>query len=248
MKHRVGGFRIHPEIKFVPRRVDEFRIVGGGIQAAAHEDEFLCEFGELRIDAQGEREVGHRAALVDGDLVRIFVHHANQKVRSVFGGRLRGGLAFFRRRDDEGIVIPAAVPGAGVTGFAVALLPELRLFARADKREDRAGNNGDVAAAHHFKKPQGVDNFFVAPLIAGDNGDAKNFNLRRLNERGKRLHVAAAGPGAVLVDDDLAASLSGGVGNGEDKSEKHRAEKKTTHGFRRGSGRKVQGIGFQVAP
>jgi len=59
------------------------------------------------------------------------------------------------------------------------------------------------AAAHHFKKPQGVDNFFIAPLIAGDNRDAKDFNLRRLNERGKRLHVAAARAGAVLVDDDL---------------------------------------------
>jgi len=52
----------------------------------------------------------------------------------------------------------------------------------------------------------------------------------------------------LLVDDDLAASLSGGVGNGEDKSEKRSAEKETTHGASRGSARKVQGIGFQVAP
>ena len=54
------------------------------IQAAAHEDQFFRQTREFRIDGDGERKIGHRAALVDRDLMRILVDHAHQKVCGVF--------------------------------------------------------------------------------------------------------------------------------------------------------------------
>src|ERR1700675_4533138 len=92
----------------------------------------------------------------------------------VFGGRLGGGLAFFGRRDDEGIVIPAGVPRAGVADFTVALLPELRFFACADERKGGAGNYGNVGAAHDFEEAEGPVDFLGEPLIAGDDVGAED--------------------------------------------------------------------------
>src|SRR5882672_8284175 len=102
-------------------------------------------------------------------------------MRGVFGGWLGGGRAFLGGWHYEGIVVPAAVPRARVADLAVPLLPKLRFFPGADQREDRARYDGDVRAAHNFKQAQCVNDFFVAPLVAGDNGDPENFDLRRLN-------------------------------------------------------------------
>ncbi len=52
-----------------------------------------------------------------------------------------------------------------------------------------------------------MGDFFIAPGVSANYGDAEDLGLRRLNQHGDRLHVAAAGSGAVFVDDDLAAGL-----------------------------------------
>ena len=63
-----------------------------GIEAAAHEHDALRERGEFGIDGDGERDVGQRAGGIDGDLVRMRAHLANEEVRRVFIDGLEGGL------------------------------------------------------------------------------------------------------------------------------------------------------------
>jgi hypothetical protein len=75
---------------------------------------------------------------------------------------------------------------------------------------DGTGNYRDVGAADNFQKAQGVGDLFVAPLVATDNGNAEDFDLRRLNENKESLKVAAAGTRSILVNDDLAALLGSG--------------------------------------
>jgi hypothetical protein len=56
-------------------------------------------------------------------------------------------------------------------------------------------------------------NFFIAPLIPADYGDPEYFDLWRLNYQQQGLEIAPTGPGAIFIDDDLAAGLSdGGAG------------------------------------
>ncbi len=52
--------------------------------------------------------------------------------------------------------------------------------------------------------------FFVAPLVPTDNRDPEHFDLRRLDHQQHGLQVAAAGAGAILIDDDFATRLRGG--------------------------------------
>jgi hypothetical protein len=53
-------------------------------------------------------------------------------------------------------------------------------------------------------------------LVAGDYGDAEDFDLGGLEEDEEGLHVAASGAGAVLIDDDFAAGFRGGEGGEEE--------------------------------
>ena len=64
-------------------------------------------------------------------------------------------------------------------------------------------------------KSQRVRHFFVAPLISADHRDAQHLHLRRLNHQHQRLHIAAAGAGAVFVDDDFAARLGQAESGGQ---------------------------------
>jgi len=89
----------------------------------------------------------------------------------------------------------------------------------ADQREDGSGDYADVSAADDFEEAEGAGDFLVAPLVAGDDGDAEDLDFGRLEEDEKGLHVAAAGPGAVLVDDDFVAGLGGGKGRDEEEGE-----------------------------
>src|SRR5258708_39835715 len=72
-EHDVRRFRIEPEIEFMPGIICELGAVALRSEAAAHEDKSLGQFGEFGIDRDGEGEVSHGRALVDRDLVRIFV-------------------------------------------------------------------------------------------------------------------------------------------------------------------------------
>jgi hypothetical protein len=63
--------------------------------------------------------------------------------------------------------------------------------------------------------------FFVAPLIPADHGRPQDLHLRRLSQYQQRLHVASAGPGEILVDDDFAPRLPGSEATGEKKQYRH---------------------------
>src|SRR5208283_3905195 len=71
-KDHVHGFGVPPEIKFTAIFRDPILGDDGG-DAAAHDDEFLREIGNLGIEADGLSDVRQRAAGVDGDFVRIFM-------------------------------------------------------------------------------------------------------------------------------------------------------------------------------
>jgi hypothetical protein len=48
---------------------------------------------------------------------------------------------------------------------------------------------------------------FIAPLIPTDDGYAQHIHLRRLNQGQQGLHIAAARPRTILIDDDLPVLL-----------------------------------------
>ena len=52
---KVGCFRIEPEVELMARALCKFRIVGLRIEAPAHDDDALGEFGESWIYGDGER-------------------------------------------------------------------------------------------------------------------------------------------------------------------------------------------------
>ena len=76
----VRSLGVEPEVELVARIVDVLGVVGLWVEAAAHDDDALRELGEVRIDCDGERDVGERAAGVDADLVRVRVHLADEEV------------------------------------------------------------------------------------------------------------------------------------------------------------------------
>src|SRR5580700_7715821 len=135
------------------------------------------------------------------------MYHAQQKVHGVFGGWLGGRLAFRKRWHDGWGMPPAVVPRTRVRYLAVAILPELRFRAGANEREFGAAEDRNVRAPDDFEQAQGVRQFLIAPLVPARYGNAQHFHLRRLNHGQQRLHIAAARPGAVFVDDDFAAWL-----------------------------------------
>ena len=134
------------------------------------------------------------------------------------------GCSFGQRGHDEGLVPPAIVPCAGVGDLAVALLPHLRFLAGADQGERCAGHNGNVGASHDFEQAKRVRDFFVAPLVSANDRDPQYFDLRRLDHDQQRLHVAAAGAGAILVDDDFAAGLGCRGENGRREAKQREEE------------------------
>jgi hypothetical protein len=77
----------------------ELRIVGLRIQAAAHHHDALGQRGKLRIDGDGERNVGQRSGGVDRHLVRMRVHLADEEVRGVFVDGLERGHALGHGRN-----------------------------------------------------------------------------------------------------------------------------------------------------
>jgi hypothetical protein len=81
--------------------------------------------------------------------------------------------------------------------------------ASANQRKRGAGHDGDIGAAHDFEQAQGVRYFFISPRVSAHDSDAEYVHLWGLDQKRERLHIAAAGAGAVFVDDDFAAGLRG---------------------------------------
>ena len=219
-QHDVRGLGIEPEVEFVARVGGELRIVGLRIEAAAHEHNAFGERGKLRIDGDGQRDVGQRPGGVDRHLVRMRAHLADEEVRGVFVDRLDGGHALGhgrnlvrpmrlergRRGSGRGLRqhVWTAAPGAQPGHFAVERRLQARLLLGADQRKHCASRHGHVGVAGELQHAQGVQSFFVAPRVAGHHGDAQDLHVGRLQQRQHRHLVRAAGAGAVLIDEDEA--------------------------------------------
>src|SRR5258708_3886081 len=119
---------IKPEIELVTRVIDELDVLSLRRDASAHEDQLLGQFGELRIERNGEGEVSHGTAFVDRDLVRILSHHPKQKMRSIFIGGVGGRPPFPKLWGDERVVPPVLVPRGRVGDFSLTPLPFLTFF------------------------------------------------------------------------------------------------------------------------
>ncbi len=102
MKHDVRRLRVKPEIELVTRTGSELGIARLRIETAAHDHDALGERGKLRIDADGERDVGERPGGVDGHQMWVRAHLANEKVRRIFIERLESGRPFGHRRNQVG--------------------------------------------------------------------------------------------------------------------------------------------------
>ena len=99
------------------------------IEAAAHDDDAFGERGEFRIDGDGERDVGERAGGVDGDLVRMRAHLADEEVRGVFVERFDGRQAFRHGRN-----FVRAVRSSGICAGAGGVTPDSVVNAWSDLR------------------------------------------------------------------------------------------------------------------
>ncbi len=180
----VGGLGVEPEVELVADVVDELGVVGGGVEAAAHDDDALGEFGEVGIDGDGERDVGERAGGVDSDLVRMGVDLPDEEVGGVLVEGFSGGLALVLLRDDIGAVVglaagafgdisPSPVPGRcsveGLIDFGFGL--------GADEGKDGSGDNGDIGPVDKFKHAEGVVHLFGLPGVAADHGDSEHLRL-----------------------------------------------------------------------
>ncbi len=178
----------------------------------------------MRIQGDGQGEVGHGSGSINGDLVWIFMGHANHEVGGVFGGGLGRGSAIGHGGDFVGTMDGMAmgeIPCALIDDFAVERFPLGDVLLGTDERKDGAGNDRDIRAADDFHQAKGVLNFFVAPGVAGEHGDAEDIGFWRIYERENRLQIGAAGASGVLIDDDFAFALGA---DGQSKKDTERQE------------------------
>ena len=132
MQNNVRGLRIEPDVEFVPRTIDELGIVGSRVEACTHEHELFGQAGKFRIDRDSERQVGHGAAGVNCDLVRILADHAHQEVHSIFIGGFGSGCPFRHLSQLVGRMVELRCPCSQPGHRAIHLLPQFGLFFSPD--------------------------------------------------------------------------------------------------------------------
>ena len=94
----------------------------------------------------------------------------------VFVRRLQRRLALWKIWNDVRFVPPPLIPGARVSDFPIALLPELGLFVTSDQRKHCAGDDRNVRSSDNFQQAKRVRDLFVAPLVAAGHGNAEDFD------------------------------------------------------------------------
>src|ERR1700758_3618281 len=130
----------------------------------------------MGIDRDGQSEIRHGRALINRYLMRILVHHANQKMSRVFVGRPERRLALGKIWNDVRFVPPALIPRACVGDLPITLLPKLRLFVAADEWKDSAWDDRNVRSPDDFQQAKRVRDLLVAPLVAAGHGNAEDFD------------------------------------------------------------------------
>ncbi len=124
----MSRFGIEPEVEFVRWGVDEFGIIGPRIETAAHKHQLLRQSREFWIDGDGQRQVCHRTALVDGHLVGKPMDHPQQKMGGVFVGRLSRRLGLRHLSQLVRRMIELRRPGAQPRHGTILLLPLLDIL------------------------------------------------------------------------------------------------------------------------
>src|SRR5580658_9281651 len=158
--------RIEPEVKFVSWGIYELRVIGPRIEAGAHKHQLLGQTRKCWIDRNSQCEVGHRTALVDGDLVGKFMDHPDEKMGGVLIGWPGRGFAFGQLTQLIGRMIKPRSPGSQPGYAAILLLPALRILFCPYQRELRSWHDRYVGWPDEFKHAQGVRQFVVEPLVA----------------------------------------------------------------------------------
>jgi len=77
----------------------------------------------------------------------------------------------------DGVAL-GVIPSALVDDFAVERFPLGDVLLAVDERKRCPGNDRNVRAADDLQEAQRVLHFFVAPGVAGEDGDAKDFRIR----------------------------------------------------------------------
>ncbi len=115
-------------------------------------------------------------------------------------------LGFYRGAWRAGNLLrgEALSPCAEPLDLAVERGSQASIFLRANQGEDSAPGHGNVGMAGQFQHAQGVQGLFVAPLVAGDHGDAQHLDVRSLKQRQQGHLVGAAGTSTILIDEDEA--------------------------------------------
>ena len=96
------------------------------------------------------------------------------------------------------------VPGALVTHGSVEFLPALDLFLAVDQWKHGAWIDLDVRVPGQFQHAQRVRHFFIAPLVAADDGDTQRLNLRRLQHHQHGLLVGRRRAARILIENHFA--------------------------------------------
>ena len=148
-------------------------------------------------------------------------HLPDEEVRGILVERLDGGQALGHRRNLVGTVrfksrrrgragavgglggcdgeaAPCAEPG----NFAVERRVEACFVFSANERKHSAFGNGNIGVVGELQHAQRVQGLFVAPGIAGDDGDPEHLHVGRLQKREHGHLVSAAGACTVLIDED----------------------------------------------
>jgi len=92
------------------------------------------------------------------------------------------------------------IPSALIDNLAVELLPAGDFFFGIDEGKDGAGINLDVGVTSEFEHAESVGDFFVAPLVARDDGNAKDVDVGGLQEEEHGLLVCGGGATSVLIE------------------------------------------------
>ncbi len=112
--------------------------------------------------------------------MRVPVNHPDKEMSGVFVRGFCRWRSLGHRRDFPGTMdrmLFCIVPRTLVDNLSVKRLPARDVLFTVDKGKDGARNNGNVGAADDLEKSQCVLHFFVAPGVAGKDGNAEDVGL-----------------------------------------------------------------------
>ena len=210
-QHDARGLRVEPEVEFGGGSG-----IAGDADVAAHEDDALDLGFDVRLHAQRERDVGHRAERQDGDFAGVAFDLRNQEIDGVMAGLVGAEFAAGRRNDGRGILRE----GSGVTESAPAAVEFLGHGGGVDQRRIGADGNGDLRPLQQVEDVEHVLGALRSPDVARHDGDALYGDLRGTADEHHQCCAIVAEQTGIGVDDYGVASRAGKAA----REQKHRQE------------------------